>query len=123
MVKLREKKNEYRFEFLFINDGSSDNTLEMIKKYREKDPDVSYINLARNFGKEIAMVAGLDYAKGDAIVFLDADLQDPPELIHEFIKYWEEGYDDVYAQRKNINALYNCKAIFYNGCWFMELFL
>lgn len=101
LVKLREEKNDYRFEFLFINDGSSDNTLEMIKKYREKDPDVSYINLSRNFGKEIAMVAGLDYAQGDAIVFLDADLQDPPELIHEFIKYWEEGYDDVYAQRKN----------------------
>ena len=60
----------------------------------------SYVNLSRNFGKEVAMIAGLDYAKGDAIVFMDADLQDPPELIPELIKWWEEGYDDVYAKRK-----------------------
>lgn len=96
----RDSRKDYRFEFLFINDGSTDKTLEIIKNLREKDKDISYINLARNFGKETSMLAGLDYAKGDAVVFLDADLQDPPELINEFIKYWEQGYDDVYAQRK-----------------------
>ena len=62
---------------------------------------VSYINLSRNFGKEIAMIAGIDHVQGDAMVILDADLQDPPELIPEMIKYWEEGYDDVYARRKS----------------------
>ena len=91
----------YNFEILFINDGSKDKTLEIIKKYKEKENRISYVNLSRNFGKEVAMIAGLDYAKGDAIVFMDADLQDPPELIPELIKWWEEGYDDVYAKRKN----------------------
>lgn len=90
----------YKFEILFINDGSKDKTLEIIKKYKEKENRISYVNLSRNFGKEVAMIAGLDYAKGDAIVFMDADLQDPPELIPELIKWWEEGYDDVYAKRK-----------------------
>ena len=90
----------YNFEILFINDGSKDKTLEIIKKYKEEENRRSYVNLSRNFGKEVAMIAGLDYAKGDAIVFMDADLQDPPELIPELIKWWEEGYDDVYAKRK-----------------------
>lgn len=90
----------YNFEILFINDGSKDQTLEIIKKNKEKENRISYVNLSRNFGKEVAMIAGLDYAKGDAIVFMDADLQDPPELIPELIKWWEEGYDDVYAKRK-----------------------
>ena len=90
----------YNFEILFINDGSKDKTLEIIKKYKEKENRISYVNLSRNFGKEVAMIAGFDYAKGDAIVFMDADLQDPPELIPELIKWWEEGYDDVYAKRK-----------------------
>lgn len=97
----REERKDYKFEFLFVIDGSTDKTLEVIKKLRHKDKDISYVNLSRNYGKEIGMLAGLDYAKGDAVIFLDADLQDPPELIHEFIKYWEEGYDDVYAQRKS----------------------
>ena len=88
----------YNFEILFINDGSKDQTLEIIKKYKEKENRISYVNLSRNFGKEVAMIAGLDYAKGDAIVFMDAE--DPPELIPELIKWWEEGYDDVYAKRK-----------------------
>ena len=91
----------YNFEILFVNDGSKDNTINLIKEYRKKDSRVSYVDFARNFGKELAMIAGMDYAKGDAVIFLDADLQDPPELIPEMIKYWEEGYDDVYAQRKS----------------------
>ena len=91
----------YEFELLFINDGSKDNTLKIIKGLREKDSKISYVDFSRNFGKEVAMIAGLDYAKGDCVIFIDADLQDPPELIPELIKYWEEGYDDVYARRKS----------------------
>ena len=98
---LAQSQKEYAFEFLFINDGSKDATLDIIKEYAEKDTRVSYINLSRNFGKEIGMVAGLDHAKGDAVVVIDADLQDPPELIPEMISLWEEGYDDVYAKRRS----------------------
>ncbi len=99
--KLINSIENYEFEILFVNDGSKDKTIELIKEYRKKDSRISYVDFSRNFGKEIAMIAGLDYAKGDAVIFMDADLQDPPELIPEMIKYWEEGYDDVYAQRKS----------------------
>ena len=91
----------YNFEFLFVNDGSRDETLEIIKRYAKTNRHVSYINLSRNFGKEIAMIAGIDHAQGDALVIIDADLQDPPELIPDMIKLWEQGYDDVYARRKS----------------------
>ena len=99
--KLLSDIKDYEFEILFVNDGSKDNTIDLIKKYREQDNRVSYVDFARNFGKETAMIAGLDYATGDAVIFMDADLQDPPELIHKMIKYWGEGYDDVYARRKS----------------------
>ncbi len=99
--KLAEDNKNYRFEFFFINDGSRDSTLEQIKIYAQRDTRVSYINLSRNFGKEVAMIAGLDHAKGDAIVIIDADLQDPPELIPKMLEYWEEGYDDIYAKRRS----------------------
>ncbi len=98
---MNSMKEQYEFELLFVNDGSKDKTLEIIKELRQKDGRVSYVNFSRNFGKEIAMLAGFDYAKGDCVVIMDADLQDPPELIPEMLKYWEEGYDDVYAQRKS----------------------
>lgn len=94
-------EDKYDFEILFINDGSKDRTLELIKEYRDKDKRICYVDFARNFGKEIAMKAGIDYCTGECAIFLDADLQDPPELIPELIKYWEEGYDDVYARRKS----------------------
>ncbi len=100
LTKLLNKIENYEFEILFINDGSKDKTLDIIKEYRKKDNRFSYVNLSRNFGKEVAMIAGLDYAVGDAVVFMDADLQDTPELLPELIKYWEEGYDDVYAKRR-----------------------
>lgn len=101
LIKLINSMKEYEFEILFVNDGSKDKTLELIKQYRKEDERICYVNLSRNFGKETAMMAGLDYAKGDAVIFIDADLQDPPEIIPELIKYWEEGYDDVYAKRKS----------------------
>lgn len=101
ITKFADNTKDYDFEFLFVNDGSKDRTIELIKEYREKDKRVCYVDFARNFGKETAMKAGIDYATGDAVVFLDADLQDPPEVITEMIKYWEEGYDDVYAQRNS----------------------
>lgn len=99
--KLINSIDNYEFEILFVNDGSKDKTIELIKEYREKDSRISYVDFARNFGKETAMIAGLDYATGDCVIFMDADLQDPPELIPEMLKYWEEGYDDVYAQRRS----------------------
>lgn len=99
--KLAGETSGYDFEFLFVNDGSRDRTLEMIKEYAKDDPRIAYVNLSRNFGKEIAMIAGLDHVTGDATVIIDADLQDPPELIPQMIKYWEEGYDDVYAKRES----------------------
>ncbi|MEQ8196759.1 MAG: glycosyltransferase family 2 protein, partial [Clostridiaceae bacterium] len=93
--------SNYEFEMLFVNDGSKDETLSIVQQLREKDKRVSYIDLSRNFGKEIAMIAGFDYCEGDAVIIIDADLQDPPELIPEMISYWESGYDDIFARRKS----------------------
>lgn len=101
LVRLGEKIEHYTLEFLFVNDGSSDNSLTMVKELREIDARVCYLSLSRNFGKEVAMGAAFDYVNGDAVVIIDADLQDPPELILEMLKYYEEGYDDVYAKRKS----------------------
>lgn len=92
---------DYHWEILFVNDGSKDNTLHLIKKLWQTDKRISYINLSRNYGKETAMIAGLDNALGDAVILIDADLQDPPELIPEMIKYWESGFDDVFAKRRS----------------------
>ncbi len=99
--KLAGDNPAYAWEFLFVNDGSHDKTLEILQRYASKDPRVSYVNLSRNFGKEVAMVAGFDHSTGDCTVVIDADLQDPPELIPEMLKWWEEGYDDVYARRRS----------------------
>lgn len=98
---LANKNKKYDWEFFFVNDGSRDKTMEIIKEKATSDKRISYLNLSRNFGKEIAMIAGIDNISGDALVIIDADLQDPPELIPEMIKLWEEGYDDVYARRKS----------------------
>lgn len=99
LAKLADRKSDYAFEFLFVNDGSTDGTLKKIEELAKDDHRVSYVNLSRNFGKEIAMIAGIDHVKGDALVIIDADLQDPPELIPDMISLWEQGYDDVYARR------------------------
>jgi glycosyltransferase involved in cell wall biosynthesis len=89
----------YDFEIVYINDGSTDGTLDTIKQLRESDTQVTLIDLSRNFGKEIALTAGLQKAAGDAVIVIDADLQDPPDLIPELISEWQNGYDVVYAQR------------------------
>ena len=99
--KIMNEMNNYEFELLFVNDGSKDNTIKEIKELRKKDSRISYVDFSRNFGKEIAMIAGLDYATGDCVIIMDADLQDPPELIPQMVELWEQGYDDVYAQRKS----------------------
>ena len=91
----------YAWEVLFVNDGSKDNTLYIIKSLRAADQRICYVNLTRNFGKENAMLAGFDYVSGDCMIIMDADLQDPPSLIPEMLDYWEQGYEDVYAKRAN----------------------
>lgn len=101
LKSLMDSNTNYDFEVLLVNDGSKDNTLKVIQDLRKNDKRICYLNLSRNYGKETAMIAGLDYCKGDCVVIIDADLQDPPELIPEMLKYWEEGYDDVYAKRKS----------------------
>lgn len=99
LVRLMDYHTQYEWEVLFVNDGSRDATIQLIKDLHRKDSRIAYVDLSRNFGKEAAMLAGFDYVTGDCMVILDADLQDPPSLIPEMLKYWEEGYDDVYAKR------------------------
>jgi polyisoprenyl-phosphate glycosyltransferase len=89
----------FAFEVVYVNDGSADDTLEVINALQNRDSRIALVDLSRNFGKEIAMTAGLDHANGDAVVVIDADLQDPPELIPELVKHWQQGYDVVYAKR------------------------
>jgi glycosyltransferase involved in cell wall biosynthesis len=88
-------------EVVYVNDGSTDETLSVLQRLRASDKRVAIVDLSRNFGKEIALTAGLDHAVGDAVVVVDADLQDPPELIPELVAHWREGYDVVYAQRRS----------------------
>ena len=90
---------KYDFEIMLVNDGSADSTLAVMRQLHKEDNRVSYIDLSRNFGKENAMMAGFDYVTGDCCIIMDADLQDPPEVIFQMIEKWEEGYEDVYAKR------------------------
>lgn len=101
LVNVADKLEEVETEFLFVNDGSRDDSLQIIKRLQRSDKRVALLDLSRNFGKEVAMTAGIDYATGDALVIIDADLQDPPELIGEMLKGIEDGYDDLYAKRSN----------------------
>ena len=101
LVELAKRIDKYQLKFLFVNDGSKDNSLKIVKEYRKKDSRVQYLNLSRNFGKEVAMGAAFDYVTGDVVAIIDADLQDPPELIVDMLKFYEQGYDDVYAKRRN----------------------
>ena len=90
----------YTWQFLLINDGSTDQTLQLMIEAHHSDNRYHYIDLSRNYGKEIAIMAGLDHIDTDAVIMMDADMQHPIEIIPKMIKYWEEGYDDVYAQRE-----------------------
>lgn len=97
MAKVADK---YDFEILCVNDGSKDDSLTQLIELHQKDERIRVINFSRNFGHQIAVTAGLDYAKGDAVIVMDADLQDPPAVSLELIEKWEEGFDVVYAQRR-----------------------
>ncbi|MEP4486496.1 MAG: glycosyltransferase family 2 protein [Halioglobus sp.] len=87
------------YEILFVDDGSTDNSVAQLMQLRDLDSRIGLIELSRNFGKEVALSAGLEAAAGDAVIIIDADLQDPPELIPEFLTHWREGYDVVYGRR------------------------
>lgn len=100
LQELMNSQPRYAWEILFVNDGSSDKTVEIIHQLRAADKRISLVDLSRNFGKERAMLAGFDYAKGDCVVIMDADLQHPPHVIPQMLARWEEGFDDVYAERR-----------------------
>lgn len=100
MKQVVKDNPNYEWQFILINDGSTDQTLELMKGLQQEDNNYHYIDLSRNYGKEIAIMAGLDYVKDDAVIIMDADMQHPVSVIPEMLKYWEEGYDDIYAQRQ-----------------------
>ncbi len=90
----------YEYELVFVNDGSRDGTLDILERIAVNDRNVKVLSFSRNFGHQVAVTAGIDKAKGNAIIIIDADLQDPPELMPEMLKLWEQGYEVVYAKRK-----------------------
>jgi polyisoprenyl-phosphate glycosyltransferase len=95
------EKLETTYEIVCVNDGSKDNTLFCSIEHHKRNPNIKIVNLSRNFGKEIALTAGIDYTSGAAVIPIDADLQDPPELIEQLVEKWREGYDVVYATRRS----------------------
>ena len=101
LKRVLKKIDNYKHEIIFINDGSQDNTLPLLEKIAKKDKDVKIISFSRNFGHQAAVSAGLKHTTGDAIVIIDADLQDPPSLIPDMLKLWEDGYEVVYGKRKH----------------------
>lgn len=101
MQQVMKQNPGYNWEFLMVNDGSTDHTLQLMVKMHLQDSHFCYLDLSRNYGKEMAMMAGFDYANGDAVIVMDMDMQHPIEVIPEMLAYWEQGYDDVYAQRSN----------------------
>jgi len=100
VCQLADTLPAYDVELLFVNDGSTDTTQDIITSLASKDHRVAFVQLSRNFGKEAAMLAGFDHAKGDCAVVIDADLQHPPRVIAEMLQWWEQGYEDVYARRR-----------------------
>ena len=100
VCQLADTLSAYDVELLFVNDGSTDTTQDIITSLASKDHRVAFVQLSRNFGKEAAMLAGFDHAKGDCAVVIDADLQHPPRVIAEMLQWWEQGYEDVYARRR-----------------------
>ncbi|MCI8641855.1 MAG: glycosyltransferase family 2 protein, partial [Clostridia bacterium] len=100
VTKVLSSLQNYTYEIVFINDGSKDKTLEILEEIARKDTNVKIISFARNFGHQCAVTAGLQYVTGNAIVIIDADLQDPPELIPDMLKLWENGNEVIYGKRK-----------------------
>ena len=109
-----------RFEVVFVNDGSRDNTLAHLLDRSSRDRRVKIVNLSRNFGKEAALTAGIDHARGDVLVPMDIDLQDPPELIARFVEQWRHGYDIVYGVRSSRNRDTLAKRL--SAGWFYRVF-
>jgi len=99
LKKVLDRKQE--FEIIFVDDGSIDNTLEVLKQFHQSDSRIKYLSFSRNFGHQNALRAGMDFAEGDCVISLDGDLQHPPELIPEMIKKWQEGYEIVYTLRRD----------------------
>lgn len=93
-------QHQWNYELIFVNDGSKDGTLQLLKEIAQQDARVKIIDFARNFGHQVAVTAGVFHSQGDATVIIDADLQDPPAVIKEMVDKWQEGYDVVYAKRK-----------------------
>ena len=100
MSKVADSLSQYDFELLFINDGSTDRTQDILNELAAADRRVAFVTLSRNFGKEAAMLAGFDHAHGNCAVVMDADLQHPPKVITEMLEHWEQGFEDVYARRR-----------------------
>lgn len=100
MKKLADSLNPMSCEIIFVDDGSKDDSYQKLMNLAHSDPNIRVIKFSRNFGHQIAITAGIDLAKGDAVVVIDADLQDPPEVIKRFVEKWEEGYDVVYGVRE-----------------------
>ena len=99
LARVADDLKGFNWEFLFIDDGSQDESLSCLRRIAENDDRVAFIRLSRNFGKEAALSAGIDFADGDAVIIIDADLQDPPEIIPQMVALWKEGYDTIYGQR------------------------
>lgn len=101
LTKAVGKNKKYNFEFIFINDGSRDDSLAKLRTFHKKDKRVKIVNFSRNFGHQLALTAGIDHATGDALIIMDTDLQDPPKVSLELVKAWEEGFEVVYAKRRS----------------------
>jgi dolichol-phosphate mannosyltransferase len=116
----------YNFEVIFVNDGSSDKTLFFLKEFAESHNEISYISLSRNFGHQAAITCGLQNSKGEAVIIMDADLQDPPTLIRDFLLNWEDGFQIVYAKRnirkgESFVKKFFAKIYYRTQNWFSEI--
>ena len=110
-VKIKETLSDYSVEYVFVDDNSNDETLNILENLSKKDPNVKFVSFSRNFGHQSALRAGLEYSTGDCVISMDGDLQHPPEMLPELIEKWKEGYDIVYTVRKDIENVSKFKKI------------